>query len=152
MVTTNYPIAPKKRLTDNRHRRITQVLPQTGTANALGDCRITSIIKAAMLSAIQDQPRFWKLFIDHLLSRNSRIEEDVIDQPFNSSERRIARLPLLLANYGKEANPSIVPVTLSQETLAEIIGTTRSRVSFFVNNFRKLGLVDYNGNGQFNAE
>ena len=78
MVTTNYPIAPKKMLTDNRHRRTTQGLHQTGTANALGDCRITSIIKAAMLSAIHDQPRFCKLFIDHLLSRNSRIEEDVV--------------------------------------------------------------------------
>jgi CRP/FNR family transcriptional regulator, cyclic AMP receptor protein len=77
-----------------------------------------------MLSAIQ--PRFCKLFIDHLLSRNSRIEEDVIDQPFNLSERRLARLPLVLANYGKEGNPSIVPVTLSQETLAEMIGTTDS--------------------------
>jgi CRP/FNR family transcriptional regulator, cyclic AMP receptor protein len=139
-------------LTDNRHRRSTQVLHQTGTANALGDCRITPIIEAAMLSAIHDRPRFCKLFIDHLLSRNSRIEEDVIDQPFNSSERRLARLPLLLAKYGKEGNPSIVPVTLSQETLAEMIGTTRSRVSFFVYNSRKLSLVDYNGNGQFNAD
>ena len=78
MVTTNYPIGPKKMLTDNRHRRTTQVLHQTVTANALGDRRITSIIKAAMLSAIHDQPRFCKLFIDHLLSRNSRIEEDVV--------------------------------------------------------------------------
>ena len=85
------------------------------------------------------------MFMEHLLSRNSRIEEDVIDQLFNSSEKRLARLLLLLANYGKEGNPSIVPVTLKQETLAEMIGTTRSRVSFFMNKFRRLGLIDYNG-------
>ncbi len=124
---------------------------RTATANALGDCRITSITKAAMHCAIQNEPRFCKLFINHLLSRNSRIEEDVIDQLFNSSEKRLARLLLLLANYGKEGNPPIVPVTLSQETLAEMIGTTRSRVSFFMNNFRKLGFVDYNGNGKIDV-
>ena len=98
-----------------------------------------------MIAAIHDQPRFSELFMDHLLSRNSRIEEDVIDQLFNSSEKRLARLLLLLANYGKEGNPPIVPVILSQETLAEMIGTTRSRVSFFMNKFRRLGLIDYNG-------
>jgi CRP/FNR family cyclic AMP-dependent transcriptional regulator len=115
------------------------------TAIALGDCRITSIKKAAMLSAIRDQPAFSKLFMDHLVSRNSRIQEDVVDQLFNSSEKRLARLLLLLANYGKEGNPPIVPVILNQETLAEMIGTTRSRVSFFMNKFRKLGFIDYNG-------
>ena len=125
---------------------------RTATAKALGsDCRITSITKAAMVSAIHDQPRFSKLFIDHLLSRNSRIEEDVIDQLFNSSEKRLARLLLLLANYGKEGNPPVVQVTLSQETLAEMIGTTRSRVSFFMNNFRKLGFVDYSANGKIDV-
>jgi CRP-like cAMP-binding protein len=118
---------------------------RTATASAVGDCRITSITRAAMLSAIQDQPKFLKLFMDHLLSRNSRIQEDVIDQLFNSSEKRLARLLLLLANYGKEGNLPIIPVTLSQETLAEMIGTTRSRVSFFMNKFRNLGLIDYNG-------
>ena len=97
-----------------------------------------------MLSAIHDRPKFSNLFMEHLLSRNSRIEEDVIDQLFNSSEKRLARLLLLLANYGKEGNPPIVPVTLSQETLAEMIGTTRSRVSVFMNKFRKLGFIDYN--------
>ena len=112
---------------------------------ALTDCRITSITKGAMITAIHDQPRFSKLFMDHLLSRNSRIEEDVIDQLFNSSEKRLARLLLLLANYGKEGNSPIVPVTLKQETLAEMIGTTRSRVSFFMNKFRRLGLIDYDG-------
>src|SRR5471032_1778066 len=117
---------------------------RSATAIALDDCRITSITKAAMLSAIRDQPKFSNLFMEHLLSRNSRIQEDVIDQLFNSSEKRLARLLLLLANYGKEGNPPIVPVTLSQETLAEMIGTTRSRVSFFMNKFRKLGFIDYN--------
>jgi CRP/FNR family transcriptional regulator, cyclic AMP receptor protein len=118
---------------------------RNATAIALGACRITSISKAAMQSAIRDQPKFAKLFMDHLLSRNSRIQEDVIDQLFNSSEKRLARLLLLLANYGKEGRPTIVPVTLNQETLAEMIGTTRSRVSFFMNKFRKLGFIDYNG-------
>jgi CRP/FNR family transcriptional regulator, cyclic AMP receptor protein len=113
------------------------------TAIAFGDCRITSITKAAMLSAIRDDPTFSKLFLDHLLSRNSRIQDDVVDQLFNSSEKRLARLLLLLANHGKADSPPIIPVTLSQETLAEMIGTTRSRVSFFMNKFRKLGFVDY---------
>ena len=115
------------------------------TAITLSNCRITSITKDAMLSAIRHQPQFSKLFMEHLLSRSSRIQEDVIDQLFNSSEKRLARLLLLLANYGKEGNPPIVPVILSQETLAEMIGTTRSRVSFFMNKFRNLGFVDYNG-------
>jgi CRP-like cAMP-binding protein len=118
---------------------------RTATSTTLCHCRITSVTKAAMHSAIRDQPKFSKLFMDHLLSRNGRIEEDVIDQLFNSSEKRLARLLLLLANYGKEGRPSIVSVTLSQETLAEMIGTTRSRVSFFMNKFRKLGFIDYNG-------
>jgi CRP/FNR family transcriptional regulator, cyclic AMP receptor protein len=83
--------------------------------------------------------------MDHLLSRNSRIERDVIDQLFNSSEKRLARLLLLLANYGKEGSPPIAPVTLNQEALAEMIGTTRSRVSFFMNKFRRNGWIDYNG-------
>jgi CRP/FNR family transcriptional regulator, cyclic AMP receptor protein len=117
---------------------------RSATAIALDDCRITSITKAAMLSAIRDQPKFSNLFMEHLLSRNSRMQEDVIDQLFNSSEKRLARLLLLLANYGKEGNPPIVPVALSQETLAEMIGTTRSRVSLFMNKFRKLGFIDYN--------
>jgi CRP/FNR family cyclic AMP-dependent transcriptional regulator len=118
---------------------------RVATAIALGDCCITSITKDAMLSAVCNQPEFSKLFIDHLLSRNIRIQEDVVDQLFNSSEKRLARLLLLLANYGKEGNPPIVSVILNQETLAEMIGTTRSRVSFFMNKFRKLGFIDYNG-------
>ena len=118
---------------------------RTATMKALGDCRVTSITKAAMITALHDQPIFSELFRDHLLNRNSRLEADVIDQLFNSSERRLARLLLLLANYGKAGNPPIVPVTLNQETLADMIGTTRSRVSFFMNKFRKLGFIDYNG-------
>jgi CRP/FNR family cyclic AMP-dependent transcriptional regulator len=118
---------------------------RTATMSALGDCQITTIAKATMIAALHNQPRFSQLFMDHLLSRNSRVQEDVIDQLFNSSERRLARLLLLLANYGKEGGPPIVPVILSQETLADMIGTTRSRVSFFMNKFRKPGLIDYNG-------
>jgi CRP/FNR family transcriptional regulator, cyclic AMP receptor protein len=118
---------------------------RTATATALCDCRITSITRSAMLSALRDQPKFSKLFMDHLLSRNSRIQEDVVDQLFNSSEKRLALLLLLLANYGKAGSPPIVPVILNQETLAEMIGTTRSRVSFFMSKFRDLGFIDYNG-------
>jgi CRP/FNR family transcriptional regulator, cyclic AMP receptor protein len=121
------------------------------TVKALDDCRITSITKAAMIAALHDQPTFSELFMDHLLSRNSRIEADVIDQLFNSSERRLARLLLLLANHGKPGNPPIIPVTLNQETLADMIGTTRSRVSFFMNKFRKLDFIDYNGTGKIDV-
>jgi CRP/FNR family transcriptional regulator, cyclic AMP receptor protein len=109
------------------------------------DCLITAITKAAMIAAIHDEPRFSELFIAYLLSRNSRIEEDLIDQLFNSSERRLARLLLLLANFGKEGSPQPISPNVSQETLAEMIGTTRSRVSYFMNKFRKLGLISYNG-------
>jgi CRP-like cAMP-binding protein len=117
---------------------------RSATAIAFDDCRITSITKAAMQSAIRDQPKFANLFMEHLLRRNTRIQEDVIDQLFNSSEKRLARLLLLLANCGKQGNPPIVPVALSQGTLADMIGTTRSRVSFFTNKFRELGFIDYN--------
>jgi CRP-like cAMP-binding protein len=115
------------------------------TMTAMTDCRITAIEKASMIEALREQPTFSNFFMDHLLSRNRRIEEDVIDQLFNSSEKRLARLLLILANYGKEGSPPIAPVTLSQEALAEMIGTTRSRVSFFMNKFRKQGFIDYNG-------
>jgi CRP/FNR family cyclic AMP-dependent transcriptional regulator len=115
------------------------------TTTAMEDCTITSITKAAMIVAIHDEPRFSELFMAYLLSRNSRIEEDLIDQLFNSSERRLARLLLLLANFGKEGNPQPISPNISQETLANMIGTTRSRVSRFMNKFRKLGLISYNG-------
>ena len=109
------------------------------------ECVVTSITKTAMLAALKSEPKFSELFMAYLLSRNSRIEEDLIDQLFNSSEKRLARLLLLLANFGKEGTPQPIAAHVSQETLAEMIGTTRSRVSFFMNKFRKLGLVDYNG-------
>jgi CRP/FNR family transcriptional regulator, cyclic AMP receptor protein len=115
------------------------------TTTAMEDCVITSITKAAMTAALHQEPKFSELFIAYLLTRNSRIEEDLIDQLFNSSERRLARLLLLLANFGKEGSPQPINPNISQETLADMIGTTRSRVSYFLNKFRKLGLVSYNG-------
>ncbi len=115
------------------------------TTTAMEDCVITSITKTAMLAALHDEPAFSELFMTYLLTRNSRIEEDLIDQLFNSSERRLARMLLLLANFGKEGSPQPISPNISQETLAEMIGTTRSRVSFFMNKFRKLGFIDYNG-------
>jgi len=115
------------------------------TTTALEDCVITSITKSAMIATLHDEPTFSELFMAYLLTRNSRVEEDLIDQLFNSSEKRLARLLLILANFGKEGRPQPIAVELSQETLAEMIGTTRSRVSFFMNKFRKLGFIDYNG-------
>jgi len=110
------------------------------TAMAMEDCVITAITKDAMLAALHDEPKFSEIFMAYLLTRNSRIEEDLIDQLFNSSERRLARTLLLLANFGKAGSPQPISPNISQETLAEMIGTTRSRVSHFMNKFRKLGL------------
>jgi CRP-like cAMP-binding protein len=107
---------------------------------------VTRIAKEAMIATLHDEPNFSELFMSYLLTRNSRIEEDLIDQLFNSSEKRLARLLLLMANFGKEGRPEPIVGKISQETLAEMIGTTRSRVSFFMNKFRKLGFIDYNGN------
>jgi CRP/FNR family transcriptional regulator, cyclic AMP receptor protein len=115
------------------------------TTTTMENCVITVITKAAMIAALHDEPRFSELFIAYLLNRNSRIEEDLIDHLFNSSEKRLARLLLLLANFGKEGSPQPISPNVSQETLAEMIGTTRSRVSHFMNKFRKLGLISYNG-------
>jgi CRP/FNR family transcriptional regulator, cyclic AMP receptor protein len=115
------------------------------TTTAMDDCVVTTISKAAMTAVLHKEPKFSELFMAHLLTRNSRIEEDLVDQLFNSSEKRLARLLLLLANFGKEGNPQLIEPNISQETLAEMIGTTRSRVSFFMNKFRKLGLISYNG-------
>ena len=115
------------------------------TTTAMENCVITVITKAAMIAALHDEPKFSELFMAYLLTRNSRIEEDLIDQLFNSSEKRLARLLLLLANFGKEGSPQPINPNISQETLAEMIGTTRSRVSFFMNKFRKLGFISYNG-------
>jgi CRP/FNR family cyclic AMP-dependent transcriptional regulator len=115
------------------------------TTRAMDECTITRLEKAAMIAAIHKEPNFSELFMAYLLSRNSRIEEDLIDQLFNSSEKRLARLLLVLANFGKEGRPEPIVGKISQETMAEMIGTTRSRVSFFMNKFRKLGFIDYNG-------
>jgi CRP/FNR family transcriptional regulator, cyclic AMP receptor protein len=115
------------------------------TATAIEECLITRIAKAAMIGAMHDEPKFSELFMADLLSRNSRIEEDLIDQLFNSSEKRLARILLLLANFGKEGAPEPVVGKFSQEILAEMVGTTRSRVSHFMNKFRKLGYIEYNG-------
>ncbi len=101
--------------------------------------------KAAMIRILHDEPEFSARFMSHLLARNIRVEADLVDQLFNSSEKRLARLLLILAKFGKEDKPEPVIAKISQETLAEMIGTTRSRVSFFMNRFRKMGLIDYNG-------
>jgi CRP/FNR family transcriptional regulator, cyclic AMP receptor protein len=112
---------------------------------AMEECLITSITKEAMIALLHAEPNFSELFMSYLLARNSRIEEDLVDQLFNSSEKRLARLLLLLAHFGKEGRPQPINPSVSQETLAEMIGTTRSRVSYFMNKFRKLGLISYNG-------
>jgi CRP-like cAMP-binding protein len=115
------------------------------TTTAMEECVITSITKEAMIATLHTEPKFSELFIAYLLTRNSRVEEDLIDQLFNSSEKRLARLLLLLAHFGKEGTPQPILADISQETLAEMIGTTRSRVSYFMNKFRRLGLISYNG-------
>jgi CRP-like cAMP-binding protein len=115
------------------------------TATPLSDCRIVRIKKDAALKALRADPSFSEVFLAHMLVRNIRIQEDLVDQLFNSSEKRLARVLLLLANYGKESEPDLVIGKISQETLAEMIGTTRSRVSYFMNKFRKLGFIKYNG-------
>jgi CRP/FNR family cyclic AMP-dependent transcriptional regulator len=118
---------------------------RTSTSQAMEECQITSITKASMLATLGSEPKFSAFFTSYLLSRNSRIEDDLIDQLFNSSERRLARLLLLLANFGQDGGAPPLAISLSQETLAEMIGTTRSRVSFFMNKFRKKGFISYNG-------
>jgi CRP/FNR family transcriptional regulator, cyclic AMP receptor protein len=115
------------------------------TVSAMAQCVIARISKADITRVIHEEPAFAELFISHLLARNSRVEEDLVDQLFNSSEKRLARTLLLLANFGKEGDPQPVLAKISQETLAEIIGTTRARVSLFMNKFRRLGLINYNG-------
>jgi CRP-like cAMP-binding protein len=116
-----------------------------GSATAMTDCEILRIDKKAMMSALHRETAFSELFVAYLLARNVRYEEDLVDQLFNSSEKRLARVLLLLAHFGKEGLPEKVVPKISQETLAEMVGTTRSRVSFFMNRFRKLGFVDYSG-------
>jgi len=112
---------------------------------AVTECVIMRLDKAAIVRVLHDEPKFSEMFMSYILARNARVEEDLVDQLFNSSEKRLARALLLLANFGKEGRPSPVIAKISQETLAEMIGTTRSRVSMFMNKFRKLGFIEYNG-------
>jgi CRP-like cAMP-binding protein len=121
------------------------------TTTAMEDCVVTAITKQAMKATLQDQPAFSEVFVAYLLTRISRIEEDLIDQLFNSSERRLARILLLLSHFGKEGTSQPITPNISQETLAGMIGTTRSRVSEFMNKFRKLGLISYNGHIEVNS-
>jgi CRP/FNR family transcriptional regulator, cyclic AMP receptor protein len=118
---------------------------RVSTGTALEDSVITRVDKAAMVRMLRDEPNFSERFMAHLLARTVRVEEDLVDQLFNSSEKRLARALLLLANFGKEGKPQPVIAKVSQETLADMIGTTRSRVSHFMNKFRELGYIDYNG-------
>ena len=120
-------------------------LLRMATAETMSECSIIRVEKAGVIRALHQDPEFSQQFLHHLLIRNIRIEEDLVDQLFNSSEKRLARVLLLLANFGKEGKPEVVMPKISQETLAEIVGTTRSRISYFMNKFRKLGFIEYNG-------
>ena len=115
------------------------------TATAMTDCELLKIGKAEMVRVLHNEPKLSDMFVQFLLTRNARIQDDLVDQLFNSSEKRLARILLLLAQFGKESKPETVVPKVSQEILAEMIGTTRSRVSFFMNRFRKLGFIEYNG-------
>ena len=121
-----------------------QVL-RLGSATAMTDCAVLRIDKRAMMEALHREHEFSDMFVAYLLARNIRYEEDLVDQLFNSSEKRLARILLLLARFGKEGKPESVVPKISQDVLAQMIGTTRSRVSYFMNRFRKLGFVHYNG-------
>jgi CRP/FNR family transcriptional regulator, cyclic AMP receptor protein len=121
------------------------------TATAMTECSILRVKREAMIRMLRDEPSLSELFMSYLLSRNVRIEEDLVDQLFNSSEKRLARILLLLTRFGKDGQHEVVVPKISQETLAEMVGTTRSRVSFFMNKFRKLGFVDYNGGLQVHS-
>ena len=115
------------------------------TATAMTECEIMRLEKGAIVRILHDEPAFSEMFVSHLLARTIRVEADLVDQLFNSSEKRLARALLILANFGKEGRPEPIIAKVSQETLAEMIGTTRSRVSHFMNKFRELGFIDYNG-------
>ena len=115
------------------------------TASAMTECETMQVTKEEIQRVLRDEPSFSQMFVSHILTRTARVEEDLVDQLFNSTEKRLARLLLLLANFGKEGKPEPILAKISQETLAEMIGTTRSRVSHFMNKFRKLGFIDYNG-------
>ena len=115
------------------------------TASAMTECETMRVTKSEIQRVIHDEPAFSEMFVSHVLARNARVEEDLVDQLFNSTEKRLARVLLLLANFGKEGRPEPILAKISQEVLAEMIGTTRSRVSHFMNKFRKLGFINYNG-------
>ena len=115
------------------------------TATAMTECVVMRVEKAEILRVLQQEPAFSEMFISHILARTARVEEDLVDQLFNSTEKRLARVLLLLANFGKEGRPEPIIAKISQETLAEMIGTTRSRVSHFMNKFRQMGFIHYNG-------
>jgi CRP/FNR family transcriptional regulator, cyclic AMP receptor protein len=121
------------------------------TATAMTECSILRVQKETMVRMLHNEPALSELFMAYLLSRNVRIEEDLVDQLFNSSEKRLARILLLLTRFGKDGQHELVVPKISQETLAEMIGTTRSRVSFFMNKFRKLGFIEYNGGLQVHS-
>jgi CRP-like cAMP-binding protein len=120
-------------------------MKRLATASAMTECVIMRVEKAEIMRVIRDEPAFSQMFMSHILTRSARIEEDLVDQLFNSTEKRLARVLLLMANFGKEGRPEPVTTKISQETLAEMIGTTRSRVSHFMNKFRHLGFIEYNG-------
>jgi CRP-like cAMP-binding protein len=120
-------------------------LKRIAGATTLTECEIMRLEKDAITRILREEPAFSQMFLTHLLMRTIRVEEDLVDQLFNSSEKRLARALLLLANFGKEGKPEPILTKVSQEMLADMIGTTRSRVSFFMNKFRKLGFIDYNG-------
>jgi CRP/FNR family cyclic AMP-dependent transcriptional regulator len=120
---------------------------RTATASAMTESIVAQVEKTSIHQLIHDEPAFSEMFIAHLIERTARVQADLVDQLFNSSEKRLARMLLLLANFGKEGQPEPIIAQISQETLAEMIGTTRSRVSFFMNKFRKLGLIEYGHSG-----
>ena len=121
------------------------------TAKAMTDGEVVRVARTEMIRLLQNEPEFGEVFMRHLLTRNSRVEEDLVDQLFNSSEKRLARTLLLLANFGKDGGPQPITTPISQATLAEIIGTTRPRVSHFMNKFRRLGFIEYNGHLQIHS-
>jgi CRP/FNR family cyclic AMP-dependent transcriptional regulator len=120
-------------------------LKRLATASAMSDCVTMRVDKTEIQRLLRDEPTFSQMFVSHVLARTARVEEDLVDQLFNSTEKRLARLLLLLANFGKEGRPEPLMANITQETLAEMIGTTRSRVSHFMNKFRKAGFIEYNG-------
>lgn len=130
---------------------LTNQIVRMASAEAMTDCVVTRMAKAEVVRAMHDNHEFSELLMTHLLERNVRVEADLVDQLFNSAEKRLARLLLLLANFGKQGKPEPIIAPISQETLAEMIGTTRSRVNHFMNKFRRLGLISYNGHMEIHS-